>query len=300
MTRKGLYLAFCTLLTLPAVGQHCAASISNACSGTTYEYIGNVTLGSLNNTSGCVATPAYSDFTAIAAPTIGIGVAMPVSVQVNNYWSADEVQIYCDWNGNNTFDLPGELTVIPDPVGPGGVGSTNQLYTGSITAPAGAVAIVRMRVVLYYDPANNGSPAQNPCTSSAVDSYGEIEDYSVNVAGGSAVPCSTSFTSSGPGQVTVTNNACAPLAGAAYFWAFTFAQGTFPNGGWFGLDIGIAQLVNWYLTGYPFTGTLDGAGASSFAAAGLPNMQVWEVTTLWAPGYGSFLTAYPPATHTIP
>jgi len=302
MTRKGIYLVLCGLLTLPAVGQYCSATITNACSGTFYEYIGNVTLGPLNNTSGCNPTPAYSDFTGLGAPTLAIGVGSTINVTVNNYWSTDEVQVYIDWNGNGVFDLPGEEVVLPDPVGPGGSGTTNQLYTGTITAPPGSVATTRMRVVLYYDPAVNGNPPNNPCTNSAVDTFGEIEDYTVNIAGGSAVPCSTSFSSpGGAGTVQVDNNACAPLAGAAYFWAFTFAPGTFPNGGWFGLDIGIAQIVNWYQSGYPFIGTLDGAGASSFAAGGLPSgLQVWEVTTLWAPGYGTFLTSYPPTSYTIP
>jgi len=293
-----MYLVLCGVLTLPVAAQYCSPSIYNGCSGTLYEYIGNVTIGSLNNSSGCVVDPAYSDFTALPAAVLPANVATTITVQVNNYWSSDEVQIFCDWDNNGVLSDAGEIFIIPDPVGPGGSGSTNQLYTGTITPPFGG-ASVRMRVLLYYGPGS-----QNPCPNSGApsyDSYGEIEDYTISVSGGGPVPCSTTFSSpGGPGTVLVSNNPCAPLAGAAYFWAFTFSPGTFPAGGWHGLDIGLAQLVNWYLSGYPFTGTLDGAGASSFGAGGLPNIPIWEVTTLWAPGYGTYLTSYAPQTYTIP
>jgi len=120
-----------------------------------------------------------------------------------------------------------------------------------------------------------------------------------------AVPCSLNFTSpNGPGSIKVDHTPCPQLAGAVYFMAFTFAPGAYPNGWWFGLDISLVDLINWYNMGYPFTGSLDGTGAASFGPTGpgfLPSgFQFWSVSTQWAPGFANFLLAYPPKTYTIP
>jgi hypothetical protein len=303
MNRRGVVLGLCTLLTLPAIGQYCGAGITNACSGTFYEYISNVTIDVVNNTTMCTVTPAYSDYTAVGPANAPVTVATPVSVTVSNYWGGDTIMLWCDWDNSQTFDASGllgnELTILPDN-GPGGSGSAPWTFTGSITPPLGSAVATRMRVILRYD-----STLTTPCPTTANDTFGEIEDYQLNVVGGGGpIPCTTSFSSpAGAGSVTVTNNACAALAGASYFWAFSFAQGTTPNGNWHGLDIGLAQLVQWYVSGYPFIGTLDGSGASSFGvgAGSLPSgLPIWQVTTTWAPGFTNFLLAYPTTSYVIP
>jgi hypothetical protein len=299
MNRKGLLALLLCLLTLPATAQYCAAALGCACS-VPYadEYIANVSFGTLNNSSGCQINPSYSDFTAVTGGDMFPGTANAISVTIGNYWSSDEIFVWCDWNNDFVFDNATELVgsgPSPCPACPGG-GAGPATWTGSITPPALASGSTRMRVILRYA---NSTP--NSCPTPATSGFGEVEDYTVNLISG-PIPCTTSFSSpGGPGTILVSNNPCAPLAGAAYFWAFTFAQGTTPAGNWHGLDIGLAQLVNWYLSGYPFTGSLDGAGASSFAAGGLPSgLQFWQVTTTWAPGYGTFLLAYPVTSYTIP
>jgi hypothetical protein len=70
----------------------------------------------------------------------------------------------------------------------------------------------------------------------------------------------------GPGSIRLQNSQGTPSAG--YITAVTLAQGSFPNGWLFGLDIALNDLFGQIGTGVPFTGTLDLAGASTWT---LPN-----------------------------
>lgn len=298
MKRRSLYLILCALVTLPAVGQYCAAGIGNACSGTLYEYISNVTIAGLNNTTGCTLNPAYSDYSTLPGGSCTIGSPQPISITIGNYWGTDTVYVFCDWNGNGVLNDAGEQTTIG--AGPAGSGASNWTFTGSITAPVGAVASVRMRVVLNY-----GTATPTPCPTTATVTYGEIEDYSLCTANCPPPPCALVFTSpNGPGSIQMDHTACGPVAGAAYFVSFTFAPGLYPAGWFFGLDISIPNLLGWFYSGYPFVGPLGAAGDASFGPTPggfLPSgFQFWAVSTIWAPGYTQFLLAYAPKTYTIP
>jgi len=117
------------------------------------------------------------------------------------------------------------------------------------------------------------------------------------------LPCQLFFSSPfGSGSLQMDNTPCAPLAGATYINAITLVPGTFPSGWFFGLDIPFTQLVSEVQTGYPFTGILDGAGASSFVLpGGVPSgLQIWAVSAQFAPGFGPFLFARPATSYTVP
>jgi Lectin C-type domain len=99
----------------------------------------------------------------------------------------------------------------------------------------------------------------------------------------------------GPGSIRVANSQGVP--NTAYWTAFTLAQGAYPNGWLFGLDITLTELLNQVSFGVPFAGTLDASGASAFTLAngvpaGLPvyavSLQFGEEITASAPEF--FLT----------
>jgi hypothetical protein len=133
----------------------------------------------------------------------------------------------------------------------------------------------------------------------AVASHGVLD----NVAFPAVCPCQLQFTSPlGTGSIQMTNTPCVAVAGADYINAIALAQGLFPNGWFFGLDIPIGQLVAEFQTGFPFIGTLGGVGESTFGPiTGAPSgLQIWAVSVQFAPGFGPFLFARPPVTYTIP
>jgi hypothetical protein len=296
MTRRSLsILSLCLAFTVPAFGQYCAPSLANGCNGPGEEWIINVTFGSTNNATGCTPAPNYADYTALPAPLVTPGTSFPISVTVGNYWSGDMVEIYCDWDNNGNLNDAGETTIILDPGGaPSGSGAS-VVYNGTVNVPLLTGGPVRMRVVLsYFGP-------YGPCPTSSMFGFGEIEDYTVLTPG--VAPCHLAFSSPfGPGSIQMDNTPCAPVAFADYINAITLAAGTYPNGWFFGLDIGWNQLVGEFQSGYPFSGTLDAAGSSTFLLpGGAPSgLQLWAVSVQFAPGFGQFLLARPPVTYTIP
>jgi hypothetical protein len=151
-----------TLNVVSAPVSYCTAGSTNA----TYEYISNVTIGSINNTT---AATTYSNYSAISA-NVTRSVASSITVSIGNPYTTDQVLIWCDWNNNGVFTDAGEAVYVSS----AGVGP----FTTSITPPATAtLGAIRMRIRMM----DSGSgPNTTPCGTS---SYGEVEDYTLNVSG---------------------------------------------------------------------------------------------------------------------
>ncbi|MGB0888345.1 MAG: GEVED domain-containing protein, partial [Vicingaceae bacterium] len=103
---------------------YCAAGTSNSGS----EYITNVTLGTINNTTG---DDGYTDYTAMSA-SLARGASHNLSVAYSNNYSSDQVKVWVDFNQNYNFTDPGEEFSLPNAGGAGGP------YTLAIAIPAGA------------------------------------------------------------------------------------------------------------------------------------------------------------------
>lgn len=150
---------------------YCASRGSDA----SYEWIANVTVGDLTNTSG--TNGGYNDFSSAQSVTMEAGGTYNVSLTpgfasstYNEYW-----KIWIDLNADGDFDDANELVFD-------GGGLTSTTETGTLTIPAGTVATTtRMRVSMKYD------GAQTVCETF---SYGEVEDYAVEITSGSPEVCS--------------------------------------------------------------------------------------------------------------
>lgn len=172
-----------------------------------YEYIGEVTVGSFTNTSG---GSNYTDFTNLTVNlteggtfNVSLTPVFPSSTYTE-YW-----KIWIDYNVDGDFEDAGEEVFS-------GVGTS--VVTGDFTVPSGVAGLTRMRVSMKWD------AAQTPCEAF---SYGEVEDYSVNITAGSVDPPVANFTASATNinegdsvnfTDTSTNN---PTA-----WSWTFTGGT--------------------------------------------------------------------------
>jgi hypothetical protein len=122
-------------------------------------------MGTINNSSGA---SSYSNFTSIST-NVSVGIPTAITVTVGNLYTSDKVFIWCDWNRNGTLTDAGEAVYASVAGGPFGT---------NITPPAGTtVGAVRMRIRLTD---SQFGPNTTPCGTS---SYGEVEDYTLNVTG---------------------------------------------------------------------------------------------------------------------
>jgi uncharacterized repeat protein (TIGR02543 family) len=127
-----------------------------------YEWIERVQVDAMDNSSGAAG---YTDFTGItcnltADSTVNVSLTPGFSSSsYTEYW-----KIWIDYNGDHDFEDAGEEVFS-------GTGSST--VTGSFTV-ASVTTTTRMRVTMKY----NGTPT--PCETFT---YGEVEDYTVNITG---------------------------------------------------------------------------------------------------------------------
>ncbi|UYZ58129.1 M4 family metallopeptidase [Hymenobacter latericus] len=154
----------------PTTVTYCASKGS-----TTYEWIDLVQLGSINRTSG--ANGGYYDGTALST-SVAAGSSQTIyfsagfaSTAYTEYW-----KVYIDYNKNGVFTDAGELVVSGSS---SSTGTLSASFTVPTTAKSGAT---RLRVVMSDNSAT---------TSCNTYSYGETEDYTVNITGGTAIAATT-------------------------------------------------------------------------------------------------------------
>ncbi|WP_294219969.1 reprolysin-like metallopeptidase [uncultured Chryseobacterium sp.] len=141
---------------------YCSASATN----TGDERIGNVTFGSINNTS--TGTAGYENFTSVST-NVTKGSAYTISV--TPVWTSTKYNeayaVYIDYNGDGDFADSGELVWSRS-------ASTTSPVTGSVTIPSTAsTGSTRMRVMMQYNAI--------PSSSCGSYTYGQVEDYTVNI-----------------------------------------------------------------------------------------------------------------------
>ncbi|OJJ17628.1 hypothetical protein BKI52_27590 [marine bacterium AO1-C] len=151
-----------------------------------YEYINSVAIGSINNTSQ--SDNGYGDYTSLSTNlTAGGSASITITPGFPRGSSYNEsYKVWIDFNRDGDFADAGEEVFSQ---------SSSSAVSGSISIPAGAVSgTTRMRVSMRY----NSAPA-----SCGNFTYGEVEDYSVNITGGSGI--SSANTQTGPVTESQTN-----------------------------------------------------------------------------------------------
>lgn len=134
------------------------------------DVILNVTLNTLNNSSGCSPTNGYTNYAPTVAPTDVIrGATMPMSVTVGG-GGTEYVAVWIDYNQNGVFEAS-EFTALGS--------ANNAIVNGNIIIPATAnLGLTGMRVRVRWNTALTGGQACLAYT------FGETEDYLVNI-----IPC---------------------------------------------------------------------------------------------------------------
>ena len=150
------YISVSTLLS------YCTAS------GGGDEYIEGVELGTINNTG--TAADGYHDYTNLQT-NLQIGQNNTITITNGKSYTKDDAGGWIDWNHDGDFDDTDENIVCD--VNGGASGS----YTFSTPNDA-LLGATTMRIRIKY----SGSDCGTPCGST---SYGEVEDYRIDVTPGS-------------------------------------------------------------------------------------------------------------------
>lgn len=147
--------------------QYCASNGNSVAD----EYIGRVQIGSIDNTTGGVSG-GYADYTSISTD---LNKGSSVTITITPIWTgtvySEGYSVWIDYNKDGDFDDSGEQVWTA-------AATQNSPVSGTFTVPTSAVTdATRMRVSMKY----NGIP-----TACESFSYGEVEDYTVNLVTGAA------------------------------------------------------------------------------------------------------------------
>ncbi|WP_166921324.1 M4 family metallopeptidase [Flavobacterium poyangense] len=147
--------------TLAGTVTYCASKGNN----TADERIGKVVFGTINNTS--TGTAGYENLTAISTnATQGTAYTITITPSWTSTVYTEGYAVFIDYNQDGDFSDAGETVWTK-------ATSKTTPVTGSITIPATAtLGTTRLRVSMKY----NGIP-----TACETFSYGQVEDYSVNI-----------------------------------------------------------------------------------------------------------------------
>lgn len=134
------------------------------------EFIQNVTLNTINNTTACSNYASYSSPTSInKGQAYTLTIVPQTGTTIGQAYTNDEIAAWIDWNDDADFDDIGERIAYV-------LVAAGWSNVFNFTVPTGGVTgQVAMRVRISYLP-NDG--AITPCGTTQ---YGEVEDYVINV-----------------------------------------------------------------------------------------------------------------------
>ena len=202
---------------------YCTASSTNVCSN--YGVITSVTVGTINNPSGCTSATSYSDYTNLSTnlaagstATLTLGVASATTTFNYNYG------VWVDFNHNGTFDANEFLAGSTSAVSATSTSITLAIPALSSTVLAGPT---RLRVRTNAGIASYGVFGNTPGTTGACGAVfnGETEDYTVNIVTCTSTTATFSYGTAASYCVSGTTNPTVTLGTGSTAGTFTSTTG---------------------------------------------------------------------------
>jgi Metallo-peptidase family M12/GEVED domain/Secretion system C-terminal sorting domain len=186
----------------PPPPAYCSSNGSN----TSDEWINNVTLGSINNTSG--NNGGYANYTSLSTNlTAGSAYTINLTPGFSGQTYLEYWRVWIDYNGDLDWADAGEQV---------GQGSGTAAINVNFTVPAGSSAITtRMRVSMQYN-------AYPPICGTFT--WGEVEDYTVNIVAATGPTCSDGIQNQGETGVDC-GGPCPACTGETVLLASYFESG---------------------------------------------------------------------------
>lgn len=154
---------------------YCTPSLSTGCSFP--DMITNVTIAGINRTSTCDNLSGANGYSLFTTPTGALVAGSSNSYSVSTGGDVEGAAAWVDYNQDGIFDASEMLFNSF-------AGTNPATYSGTFTVPATALnGATRMRVRCTY----NTNPGNDGCTGGST-SFGETEDYTVNITGGQNSP----------------------------------------------------------------------------------------------------------------
>ena len=155
-----------------AFSQYCSSASTN----TTDEWLSNVNFAGIDNASG---STTYSDFTSISG-TVVPGSTYTFTGTISQTGTYTEtVTVYIDWDQSQTFEASEKYSI-------GSCSTDGCDVTADIEVPMSAIpGETRMRVIQKY--------YSEPTSACGSFTYGEVEDYTLNVNSGVCTPPSFDY-----------------------------------------------------------------------------------------------------------
>lgn len=172
------YIGSTTFRILPDnPGEYCIPEIAFE-----VEPITKVEFSNISKTSSLTSTEGYEDFTEeIANVNAGETYTIKLQGKAKWNWNVNTYTVFIDWNQNGIMDEEGEVYSAGYLLG--STGEDGQTVEYDITIPENAVnGETRMRVLKVYSPSSTAMFW--PDGACGDYNYGQIEDYTVNISGG--------------------------------------------------------------------------------------------------------------------
>jgi len=177
------------------------------------DYIAQVQLGSINNTTTGLSNPYYYYYSNLSTD-LTQGVSYTVTVKAGTYIDNNNISVWIDFNQNGTFDSEEKLGNVTL--------NANQSGNISFTVPANAATgTTRMRVRETWNNTNI-----DPCASY---NYGEVEDYNINILSQCNVSVTAASTYSCMGSPTGTGTITATAINGTAPYTFNINGGTYQS-----------------------------------------------------------------------
>ncbi|HTN45642.1 MAG TPA: GEVED domain-containing protein [Flavipsychrobacter sp.] len=248
---------------------YCIPTTTNGCNSG--DHVTNVTFASINNNTGaCISGGSYSDYkTTVTVANIAQNASIPISVSVSN-GGTEYAGAWIDYDQNGVFDASEYITLTDaDGVAP-------WIYNATVLVPSSALlGQTGFRVRSSY---NATIAAGSSCSNTY--SYGETEDYVVNITLPATCPSATALTATGATATSVSLG-WTPLSSATQ-WQVEYRAGVTS------FTLGTGTRVS--ASSNPYT--LNGLTAGTLYTAYVRDICGPGDSSAWA-GPLNFITAFP-------